>query len=213
MLFYCQVNVLASLYKRQREEKMIKYIGFSMCFLTQILWACSKFVPGSSLLLLWGHIQPIQQKNGNLAILPAFVYLFRISLSVIYASLVLVSLLSFQLLLAPIKLIILSLFTTAAVILPIITFILDLSNVAVNLITEIFNLVVYLLSVSLVWFWIKEWEKWQLHCQDYGVLGRREFGNGQFRFSSNNKKSIPNIENKNEISIPKDVYIHKCVRM
>ncbi|GME86580.1 unnamed protein product [Ambrosiozyma monospora] len=128
-----QVNVIQKMFPRRKERRVIQYCGYTLCVVSQIIWGLSTF-------LVNPDVFDDDIIDDTMAILPAFMYLLRISISMLYSSLVNVYLVSKRTLIFKKEVLFLTLLMVVGINTSIAFFIADISNVWVSELSEVFNL-------------------------------------------------------------------------
>lgn len=231
LAYLCKIIILRKLYPRSKDQTAILIFGLIMSFLTLVCWCTSKFMKNSSILFVDKSFE------SRLVILPTFVYLLRISLSVMSACLVLIFIYSNRSVLniifhtenpnsTYIKHLILLFLSIVLTCVPIVIFILDLTNTYANLLSEMFNLTTDWASTIVVFFLFKDLNSWFKIRQSKGVLGRRQYNQSNSlnnlnlkRFNRFNLK-LQNIKPKANIPVQTNdlnnqndsVYVHQVAR-
>ncbi|OWB58962.1 hypothetical protein B5S28_g5071 [[Candida] boidinii] len=162
LLLMTQVQITMRLFPRTKEKRVIFFLGVSLSVITQILWSISTFTPSSYDF----------STDDTIAIIPAFVYLLRISLSALYSCLVCVFFVSKRQFLFKSEIYLLTITMIISVNLPIGFFIADVSNIWVNELSEVFNITCYNISNVVSWEWINRITQLEKTEQKKGVLGR-----------------------------------------
>lgn len=230
--YLCKIILLRNLYKRSKDQYAIAIFGLIMAFITLCCWCVSKFLKNSSFLFIDKTL------DSNLAILPTFVYLLRISISVISAYLVLIFIYSNRSVLNLIfyvdnpdstylKHLILLFSSVSLICLPIVIFILDLTNTYANLLSEMFNLTADWSSTVIMFFFLKDINSWFKIKQSKGVLGRRQYNHHTNSLNNLNLKRFNRFKSKlikfnHQVKLPthtnipppqnESVYVHKVAR-
>lgn len=204
LTYGCNIILLTKMYTRRKDQSSIVISGTIFCTLTIVTWCCSRFIPNSTFLFV------DKTADSSLVILPTFVYLLRITQSVISACLVLIFIYSnrsaFHLIFQykyqnpksnPIKHIILAGLTICLNCIPIILFILDLTNTYANLLSEMFNLTTDWASTVISYFYLLDLMQWYKIKHSKGVLGRRQFNSIPNNYLNLNLKKFNRFKNPN----------------
>ena len=156
-----EVQVIMRIFLRQRDKRMTLVVGLLACFLSQIIWAITKF-----------HLFPDESEAGD--ILPTFIYLTRIAMASCYAALISVFLvLKISYIVANRHIWLLSLLTFIVLYSPVAFFVADVSNAFIYDLSEIFSVVNYVLCVVIPWEWCNKFNLIMKAKEKDGVLGRR----------------------------------------
>lgn len=158
VLYLGQVQAAMYLFTRQKEKRMVFWLGGSLTIIAQTIWGVSVFHP-----------------NPGESSLPAFAYLFQIAMCVLYVCCVLYfAITNHSITLHP-SLIILTLLAFIAACSTIIVFVIDLVDVWIVEWTDSMNWVTSLLSIVLVWEWADRVYTMERRNEKDGVLGRQLF--------------------------------------
>lgn len=167
ILQLCQVQIIMRLFSRQKEKRFTFIIGVSLSIISQVIWAVSTF----------NQYRTFANVNYNpdddtLSIMPAFIYLLRIAMSVIFSVLICVyCFIKHQFILKK-NLILISIVSILSTNIQVGFFIADVANVWVAELSEIFNAAGYVISTVIVWEWINQVHASERVKQDKGILGR-----------------------------------------
>ncbi|ODV59322.1 Rim21p ASCRUDRAFT_37629, partial [Ascoidea rubescens DSM 1968] len=155
ILQFVQVQIIMRIFSRQKEKRFTFFMGGILSIISQVIWAVSTY--SSS------HV---------FALLPAFVYLLRISLSVIFSVLIGIYCFMKRKIIFQKKLILITTLTFLTINLEFAFFIADVSNLWVSELSEIFNTCCYVISTVLVWEWINRVHHMEKIKEKSGILGR-----------------------------------------
>lgn len=157
---YAEVQTLMVLFSRQKEKRLVFWIGMVIIILSQVLWGVAIF-----------HPQASEQDSA----LPAFVYLFQICMAVLYAACVGYYTVTKYTATLHRSVVVFSIITMMATCAPIAVFIVDVGgwwavewNDSVSWVTSILALVA-------VWEWAKRVEIQTRKNEKVRVLGRQVF--------------------------------------
>ncbi|GMG55933.1 unnamed protein product [Ambrosiozyma monospora] len=167
-----QVDVIQKMFPRKKERRVIQYCGYTLCLVSQIIWGLSTFLVNPD---VFDDQSMDEIMDDTMAILPAFMYLLRISISMLYSSLVNVYLVSKRTLIFKKEVLLLTILMVVGINTSIAFFIADISNVWVSELSEVFNLTCYLVSNITTWEWLNRMAQLERHEQKGGVLGRQQF--------------------------------------
>lgn len=158
LLFLAQVQTAISLFNRQKEKRLVFWLGGSLTVISQTIWGISVFHPASVL-------------NS----LPAFAYLFQTAMGVLYTGCVLYyAITNRQSTLNPAMLLLTFLAIVAAAS-PIILFIVDLANVWVIEWSDAISWVTAMASIVTVREWADRVYRLERNREKNGTLGRQIF--------------------------------------
>lgn len=160
ILLAMEVQTLMSLFPRQKEKRLIFWVGGTLIIISQVLWSVSVFDPNS---------------NMGSSPLPAFVYLFQISISVLYAGCVIYYTVTKYKSALHRRLIFFTLVSHLASFAPIALFIVDVGGWWVVEWTDSVSWLTSILSIITVWEWARRVEVRERHREKTRVLGRQVF--------------------------------------
>ncbi|KAF6008749.1 hypothetical protein HII12_003977 [Brettanomyces bruxellensis] len=186
LLLLSQVNIVKRLYPRRNESKFILIIGTTLVIITEALWATANFLSQSrgfaysSVAITSSDSTDSESSDENdenviVLILPVFVYLLEISLSVLYTCLIYLYCLSKKRYAFKSSMIITTLLTIVAINSPIAFFLADISNVWVNKFSSFFSMASYVITNVATWEWLNQLEQVEKDDQQKNLLGRRFF--------------------------------------
>lgn len=156
-----QVQVVMRLFLRQRDKRLIFYVGVVASISSQTLWAVTKF-----------HDFTTDEEGGK--ILPAFTYLIRIAMGICYAAIFTAFLLTnIRIIIANRHIWLISALTFVFIYAPVAFFITDVSSTWVFELSEVFSVVTYTICVVLPWEWCNKFNQIRKIMEKEGVLGRR----------------------------------------
>ncbi|QPG73552.1 hypothetical protein FOA43_000864 [Brettanomyces nanus] len=194
LLLLCQVDIIKRIYLRRKEKKAIVVIGTVLVIVTQTLWGISTFASDSDYLepFLVGiqdavHLESdvsLDADDSALAILPVFVYLLEITLSVIYAALICVYCFSKRRFAFHSHMLSLTIIMIIAINSPIAFFIADISDIWVNELSDMFNVVCYVITNVTTWEWLNRLKQMEKHDQKDNLLGRPFFADNYIKSST-----------------------------
>lgn len=183
LLLLSQVSIVKRLYPRRKESKFILIIGTTLVIITEALWATANFLSQSrgftysSVAITNSDSTDSESYDENVIvfILPVFVYLLEISLSVLYTCLIYLYCLSKKRYAFKSSMIITTLLTIVAINSPIAFFLADISNVWVNKFSSFFSMASYVITNVATWEWLNQLEQVEKDDQQKNLLGRRFF--------------------------------------
>ncbi len=183
LLLLSQVSIVKRLYPRRKESKFILIIGTTLVIITEALWATANFLSQSrgftysSVAITDSDSTDSESSDENVIvfILPVFVYLLEISLSVLYTCLIYLYCLSKKRYAFKSSMIITTLLTIVAINSPIAFFLADISNVWVNKFSSFFSMTSYVITNVATWEWLNQLEQVEKDDQQKNLLGRRFF--------------------------------------
>lgn len=158
ILLSMEVQTLMSLFPRQKEKRLIFWIGGALIVVSQVLWSVSVFDPNS---------------NRKESALPAFVYLFQISISIMYFGCVVYYAVTKHRSAFHRSLMFFSFVSMLASVAPIALFIVDVGGWWVVEWTDSVSWLTSILSIVTVWEWARRVESRERHREKDRVLGRQ----------------------------------------
>lgn len=183
ILYLAQVQTAMTLFNRQKEKRMVLWLGVSLTIIAQTIWGISIFHPASAF-----HS------------LPAFAYLVQIAMGVLFTGCVLYyAITNPQSTLHP-SMLLLSFLAIVAAASPIILFIVDLVNVWVIDWTDAISWVTTMLSIVTVREWSDRVYRLERHREKNGILGRQLYEDDDVGCA--HLKSYPNSGNKSSKKPP-----------
>lgn len=180
-LLMCQVDIVKRLYPRRKERKSVVAVGTFLVVLTETLWGVSNFTSDarhyvSNIVISDDDsMLSVQGPSMFLSILPAFIYLLEISLSMMFSCILMVYCTSKRKFLKNWKMAPITVVMLLGVNTPICFFIADISNVWVNKLSDLFNMVSYVVTNVTTWEWLNRVEQMRKYDQKRNVLGRPFF--------------------------------------
>ncbi|CAN6609893.1 hypothetical protein TRVA0_004S01860 [Trichomonascus vanleenenianus] len=159
-VYMAMVQTLMALFPRQKEKRLIFWVGAALIVVCQTLWGVSVF----------------HQADDESA-LPAFVYLFQISVSVMYAGCVVYYTITKHRATLHKRMMLFTLITIMATLAPIALFIVDVGGWWIVESTDSVSWLTNVLSIAVVWEWAQRVETWLRHEERNGVLGRQVYEN------------------------------------
>ncbi len=161
LLQLAQVQIVMRLFPREREKRVIFWIGGVLAIASQVIWGVAHF--------------PRSEDDDLVSQLTAFIYLLRIAMGILYAVLVILYAVTKIIFIFQTEMIIITIFTFISTNLSVAFFILDICNAWAAEISDIFNSCTYIISVVVVWEWINRIEHLERQKEKAGVLGRPFF--------------------------------------
>ncbi|KAA8910839.1 hypothetical protein TRICI_004027 [Trichomonascus ciferrii] len=158
ILLSMEVQTLMSLFPRQKEKRLIFWVGGALIVVSQVLWSVSVFDPNS---------------NRKESALPAFVYLFQISISIMYFGCVVYYAVTKHRSAFNRSLGFFSFVSMLASVAPIALFIVDVGGWWVVEWTDSVSWLTSILSIVTVWEWARRVESRERHREKDRVLGRQ----------------------------------------
>lgn len=158
ILLSMEVQTLMSLFPRQKEKRLIFWVGGALIVVSQVLWSVSVFDPNS---------------NRKESALPAFVYLFQISISIMYFGCVVYYAVTKHRSAFSRSLGFFSFVSMLASVAPIALFIVDVGGWWVVEWTDSVSWLTSILSIVTVWEWARRVESRERHREKDRVLGRQ----------------------------------------
>lgn len=166
ILYLGQVQTAMYLFGRQKDKRMIFWLGGSLTIIAQTIWGVSVF-----------HAAVSQ------TFLPTLAYLFQISMSVLYVCCVLYFAITNHSIALHHSIVLLSFLSITAASSTIILFVVDLANVWVIEWADSISWVTTLLSIVTVREWADRVYCLQRHYEKNGVLGRQLFEDHEMKTS------------------------------
>lgn len=164
----CQVQVIMRIFSRQKEKRFAFVMGVSLSVISQVIWAVSTFHS----LRTPTNASTYDADDDNLSIMPAFIYLLRIAMSVMYLVLICIyCFIKFEFIRKK-HLVLISVVSVLSTTLQFAFFIADVANVWVAELSEVFNAAGYVISTVIVWEWIDRIHACERAKQSKGILGR-----------------------------------------
>lgn len=169
ILDFCQVQIIMRLFNRSKEKNFALFLGGFLALIAQTIWGISNF---NLIHKVQYSSQPYDPDMDSLGMLPAFVYLLRIAMSMVYS--VLIALYCFIKCKFIIKknLILISFVSIISTYFQLAFFVADLANVWVSDLSEVFNAVGLVVSTVMVWEWINRIQLLEEQKEHQGSLGR-----------------------------------------
>ncbi|VEU21619.1 DEKNAAC102513 [Brettanomyces naardenensis] len=203
LLLLSQVDIIKRLYPRRKERRATLILGTVLVIITECLWAVSTFVSDNetfpSYLITVEAIDSAdtdRKYDSAIAILPVFVNLLEISLSVIYSSLIYVYCFSKRQFAFHSRMLPLTVIMVISLNSPIAFFIADISNMWINELSDLFNLVCYVITNVTTWEWLNRLEQVEKTHQRDNVLGRPFFADN---YADTDDESINNEATQEEL--------------
>lgn len=168
ILQLCQVQIIMRLFSRQKEKRFTFVMGVSLSIISQVIWAVSTFHTMKHTDLTAEY----DPDEDTLSILPAFIYLLRIAMSVMYSVLICIYCFIKIEFIMKRSLILISFVSILSTNLQFAFFIADVANVWVAELSEVFNAAGYVVSTVIVWEWINRVHASERAKQSKGILGR-----------------------------------------
>ncbi|AOA62918.1 pH sensor molecule [Komagataella phaffii CBS 7435] len=196
-LLLAQVQIITRLFPRRKEKRYIFIVGTICTVLIQIIWALSAF--------LSSNYYYDSEDESKLAMIPAFMYLLRISLAVVFSSLVCVYAFSKSQYLFDREMFLLTAFTAIAINITVAFFIADVSEIWVSELSEVFNVTSYVICNVTTWEWINRISYLEKMVQRASVLGRPYYEDDVLE--STNRRSISGTGDHVEFSKKLDISI------
>lgn len=156
-----QVQVVMRLFSRQKDKRLIFFIGVLALIASQSLWGVSKF-----------HNFLDEAEAGK--ILPAFTYLIRIAIGMCYAAIFTAFILTkIKIAFANKSIWLITLLTVILIYAPVAFFIADVSSTWAYELSEVFSVATYVICVVIPWEWCNKYNHIRKIIEKEGVLGRR----------------------------------------
>ncbi|GMM34121.1 Rim21 protein [Saccharomycopsis crataegensis] len=162
ILQLCQVQIIMRLFSRQKEKRFTFVMGVSLSIISQVIWAISTF----------HYMSNNADLDDDLSIMPAFIYLLRIAMNVMYSVLVCIYCFIKLEFIKRKNLILISIVSILSTNVQFAFFIADVANVWVAELSEVFNAAGYVVSTVIVWEWINRVHASEKMKQSKGILGR-----------------------------------------
>ncbi|KAK9463280.1 PalH/RIM21-domain-containing protein [Lipomyces oligophaga] len=162
-LWLAQVQTLIRLFPRQREKKIIKWLGLVLILIDTVFWSLKSFLPTGD-----------DDESFRDAV-PALAYLFQITLSVLYCAYVVYYSISKRVYAYHVKNLFLASLSLTSVLTPIIFFLLDVSREYISGWGDFVRWVGGAAASVVVWEWVERIEYLESKDQESGVLGRQVF--------------------------------------
>lgn len=157
LLQICQVQVVMRLFNRQKDKRTAFYVGTLLLVGNQVIWAVATFDNSSVVTSL---------------VLPAFIYLLRIAIAILYLGLVCIFIFLRRDIVCQRLIALLTLVTFLVVNSSVVLFVFDVASVWVLDLSEVFNVACYVAAVVIPWEWVNLVELLQLVREKNNVLGR-----------------------------------------
>ncbi|ODQ77083.1 hypothetical protein BABINDRAFT_163818 [Babjeviella inositovora NRRL Y-12698] len=187
LLQISQVQIVMRLFNRQKDKRIAFFAGVTLSLCSQVIWAVSQFGDGS---------------ETTLVILPAFIYLLRIAMSILYLGLVMVYIFLKRQFVFQKSLALLTVVVFIVVNLSIVLFVSDMANFWVSSLSEIFNVACYVASIVIPWEWINLINSLEKVKEKDGILGREIYEEEMVadEMSHNYNESIETAKERKNIS-------------
>lgn len=157
-----QVQVIIRLFSRVKEKRVSFILGGFLSICSQVIWGVSTF----------NNFKQNDTEESDISILPAFTYLLRIALSMMYSGLILIYSFWKRYYIFNSSILLLTILTGFVINLQAAFFIVDISNLWVSELSEIFNTTIYVSATLIPWEWVNRVHVLQRKSQREGVLGR-----------------------------------------
>lgn len=164
LLQLTQAQIVMRLFGRKKEKQVALTVGIMLSLTCEILWAVSTFYPVPN--------DHDTDATSSISLVSAFMYLFRISMAMIFAALMVVYAFNKRTFIFKKSIMLLTLITLASINLSFGFFVADVSNLWVNELSDVFNLVSYLICNVVAWEWVNRVSQLEKMKQKQGVLGR-----------------------------------------
>lgn len=161
-----QVWVVARLFARKKEKRLIWIMGLVLTVITQVLWGFEVFVPGSE----DNNLQP-----SVLAVMPVLAYLFSITDAVLFSSCVLVYGISYWRLAYRYDILALAVVSHLCMLGPIVLFIIDVADTYIENWSRYANTSSLIIAAVAVSVWVDRIENMKKRIESNSVLGRPVF--------------------------------------
>lgn len=156
ILYLAQVQITMMLFNRQKDKRLVLWLGVLLTIVAQTIWGISNFHPASSETSL-----------------PAFAYLFQIAMGVLYTGCVLFyAITKHESTLQP-SLLLFSFLAVISAASPIILFIVDIANIWIVEWTDGISWFSAVLSLVTVCEWHERIYRLERHREKNGILGRK----------------------------------------
>ncbi|ONH65444.1 pH-response regulator protein palH/RIM21, partial [Cyberlindnera fabianii] len=173
MAQFAQVQVIIRLFSRVKEKRVSFIIGGFLSICAQVIWGVSTFSKFDI------------DTDSDFSILPAFTYLLRIALAMMYCGLIIIYGFGRRSFIFQKDIMLLTILTFLVINLQFAFFITDISNVWVSELSEIFNTTIYVSVTVIPWEWIN-----RVHA-----LERYQQTEAAFRIGSRIKHTLENTGN------------------
>lgn len=160
MAQFAQVQVIIRLFSRVKEKRVSFIIGGFLSICAQVIWGVSTFSKFDI------------DTDSDFSILPAFTYLLRIALAMMYCGLIIIYGFGRRSFIFQKDIMLLTILTFLVINLQFAFFITDISNVWVSELSEIFNTTIYVSVTVIPWEWINRVHALERYQQTEGILGR-----------------------------------------
>lgn len=157
---FSQVQVIMRLFSRVKEKRVGFILGGTLSVCAQVIWGVSTFSTFDEF------------SESDITILPAFTYLLRIALSMMYCGLVIIYGIGKRRYIFHRDIILLTILTFITVNFQFAFFVADIADVWVSELSEIFNTTIYVSVTVIPWEWINRVHALERHQQTEGILGR-----------------------------------------
>lgn len=169
LLQFSQIQIIMRLFPRQKEKRFAFFVGIALSVTSQTIWSVSTFALENELL----DLDP--NYDSAFVILPLFVYLLRIAMSVLFTCLFVVYFLNKRQFIFQPSVLPLTFFTFILMNSSFAIFIADISNIWVSELSELFNMTSYVVTNVVTWEFINRIILLEKVEQKKGILGRQCF--------------------------------------
>lgn len=167
MLQLSQVQIIMRLFPRRREKRFTFIAGLLLSISSQTMWSIAFFLPSGE------RFGTDPDYDSSIAILPLFVYLLRIAMSMLYTCLFVVYFFNKRQYIFNPKVLPLTVFTFIIMNSSFAIFIADISNIWMNELSELFNVTAYVVINVVSWEFINRIILLEKFEQKKGILGRQ----------------------------------------
>lgn len=157
---FAQVQVIMRLFSRVKEKRAGFIIGGTLSICAQVIWGVSTFTEFD------------EMSESDITILPAFTYLLRIALSMMYCGLIIIYGAGKRRLIFHRDIILLTILTFITINFQFGFFVADIADVWVSELSEIFNTTIYVSVTVIPWEWVNRLHALERQHQTAGILGR-----------------------------------------
>jgi hypothetical protein len=157
---FAQVQLIMRLFNRVKEKRVGFVLGGTLSISAQVMWGVSTFSTFD------------EEGESDITILPAFTYLLRIALAMMYCGLIIIYGIGKRRYIFHRDLILLTILTFITINFQFGFFVADIADVWVSELSEVFNTTIYLSVTVIPWEWINRVHTIERHQQTEGILGR-----------------------------------------
>lgn len=157
---FAQVQVIMRLFNRVKEKRAGFILGGTLLISAQVIWGVSSFSNFD------------QTVDSDISILPAFTYLLRIALSMMYCGLIIIYGVGKRRFIFHKDIVLLTILTFLTINFQFAFFVADIADLWVSELSEVFNTTIYISVTVIPWEWINRLHALERRQQTEGILGR-----------------------------------------